>query len=208
MSEKNGRFEKGFTPWNVGKKKTQDLNEIRKCTGCGNEKILTEFVKSVTGLYRNKCKECKNKARRTGKISETRFKTGQKSPGVTYKKGNIPWYKQKGLPAPRQGRVNLENQNRFDSFRYKEWKRQVLELKGKYCAKCGCTEKLAVHHIVPWKEDVNLRFEVSNGMPLCASCHGKMEGFKKFHKISNKTSGKKVNKLKLTDDLITLTIRE
>lgn len=64
------------------------------------------------------------------------------------------------------------------SWTSKEWRRQVLERDGHKCVQCGSLGPyFHVHHIVPWKKSVKLRFEVSNGQTLCASCHAK-EGWK------------------------------
>lgn len=185
MVDKNGRFEKGDTSWKKGTKKIQDLNEIRKCKDCELEKIVTEFVQGKGGLYRYKCKACRQKERRTGKISETRFKPGHEK-GLRFEEGHMPWYKVKGVDNPNKGNVDKERTTRFSSYLYKEWKRQVLEIYGKKCADCGSTNRLAIHHIKPWNADENLRFDVNNGKPLCNSCHGKLEGFKKGRVPHNK----------------------
>jgi 5-methylcytosine-specific restriction endonuclease McrA len=181
----DGRFKKGGSPWNAGTKKQQDLKEIRKCKDCGVEKIVTDFVKGIDGLYRFKCKECKNAKRRTGKISETRFKPGHDK-GKRFEVGHTPWYKIKNVPHPSKGKHDNENNNRFTSHIYKEWKRRVLEIKGRKCEECGSDKRLSVHHIVPWKDNEALRFDVANGKPLCNSCHGKIEGFQKGREAHNK----------------------
>lgn len=60
------------------------------------------------------------------------------------------------------------------SWTAQEWRRQVLERDGHKCVQCGSLGPyFHVHHIVPWKKSVKLRFEVSNGKTLCASCHAK-----------------------------------
>lgn len=178
------RYEKGSS-------KEQDPNEIRKCNDCGQEKIVTEFVKGKGNLYRFKCKECRKKDRRTGKPNAGRFQTGHDK-GVRFEKGHIPWYKLKGVPAPSKGKVNLENANRFSSFAYKEWRRQVFEKGQGKCENCQAQENLSAHHIKPWKDHESLRFDVNNGMILCASCHGKEEGFSEGHnnKLSEETKKK------------------
>jgi HNH endonuclease/NUMOD3 motif-containing protein len=53
----------------------------------------------------------------------------------------------------------------------KKWKEEVLK-KGIYrCKKCGSIKKLVTHHIVEWKENPKLRFDINNGEVLCRSCH-------------------------------------
>lgn len=107
-----------------------------------------------------------------------RFIQGHKE-GVRFKKGQQPWYKQKGLPNPNKGNVDKQNENRFSSFLYKEWRNAVLNKSLGKCAKCAGNYRLSAHHIKPWKEDEQLRFDVENGVALCNSCHGKEEGFQK-----------------------------
>lgn len=64
------------------------------------------------------------------------------------------------------------------SWKYEEWRRQVLERDGHKCVMCGSSgPKLHCHHIIPWKKSKKLRFCVENGQTLCASCHVK-EGLK------------------------------
>ncbi len=63
-----------------------------------------------------------------------------------------------------------ENRN---SNKYIEWKKKVLEKDVFQCQKCFTKKKLIAHHIIPWKDSKELRFEVSNGLTLCRSCHMK-----------------------------------
>jgi hypothetical protein len=172
--KKPGTFEKGQKPWNAGTKKNQDLNEIRQCKFCKDKKIITDFVKGKGKLYRYKCKECKNAKRRTGKISQTRFKVGHDK-GVRFKTGHTAWYKVKGVPAPNKGRGTKET--RFNSAKYIEWKKKVFEKDQNKCKRCGSMNNLHSHHIIPWKDAEHLRFDINNGLILCNSCHAKEEGF-------------------------------
>lgn len=167
-------FVKGQTPWNKGKIKVQDLNEIRTCKDCGEEKIVTEFVKGAGDLYRYKCKECRQKGRRTGIIAG-RFQPGHPY-GKRFEVGHTPWYKIKGVAAPSKGKIDLENTNRFTSAKYRTWQNAVKDRDKRICVKCGSTNRVAAHHIVPWIENEALRFEVENGITLCCSCHAKEEG--------------------------------
>jgi hypothetical protein len=50
------------------------------------------------------------------------------------------------------------------------WRNQCLIRDG-CCKKCGCKSNLVVHHIVPYKLDVTLRWNVNNGITLCEDCH-------------------------------------
>lgn len=162
---------------------------MKKCKYCGEEKALDCFVNQKINeivVYRSRCKECKNKLRRKGTISNTRFKPGG-HPGKEFQKGHIPWYKIKGIPHPRKDKIDKENKNRFTSYSYKEWREKVLKRDGYKCQFCGSSEKLHVHHLIPWFENDELRFDEKNGSVVCSSCHGKIEGFMTGMEPWNKT---------------------
>ncbi len=57
------------------------------------------------------------------------------------------------------------------SKKYSEWKKAVKERDAYKCQKCDAVKNLHAHHIVPWKTDINLRFEIDNGITLCGRCH-------------------------------------
>lgn len=110
---------------------------MKICEKCGEEKEIERFVKSQ-GTYRNKCKECKNKARRTGKPV-----------------GNKGIFRSHG----RGGRYDCK------------FRKEIIERDGHKCTRCGSTKTLHAHHIVPWKDSIELRFEPSNVITLCDICH-------------------------------------
>lgn len=67
---------------------------------------------------------------------------------------------------------------------HRDWKAEVLNRAAHMCERCGiqhmhkcscCKQevRLHVHHIKPYKEHPDLRYEPSNGMALCPSCHYK-----------------------------------
>lgn len=62
---------------------------------------------------------------------------------------------------------------RRGSLKDTNWTKSVLERDDYKCRRCGSKEKLVAHHIVPWKESIELRFDANNGETLCRSCHMK-----------------------------------
>ena len=50
------------------------------------------------------------------------------------------------------------------------WKRYVKQ-RDKECQWCGSKKDLHAHHIIPWRLDEGLRFDVDNGIILCKTCH-------------------------------------
>lgn len=145
---------------------------MRVCKYCGINKEIEKFVKDKN-RFRHKCKDCRNKERRTGKLRGG------------FCKGHIPW--------------NLGNDTSRNTKKYHEWRNKVLERDKYKCVKCNSTKFLHCDHIVPWKENESIRYELSNGQTLCAKCHlkkGKKNGevddslskFKKGHEPWNKGS--------------------
>jgi transcription elongation factor Elf1 len=165
-----------------GQFKKTDYNEIRECVDCHERKLITEFTKGKGELYRYQCKVCRQKTRRTGKPNTGKFKHGHPF-GKRYEKGHIPWHKgTKGLGIKPGKRTSKSR----DSAQTKEWIKRVLERDGYKCTRCGGNYMVAAHHIKPWRKHLALRFDIENGIALCAICHGKEEGFKKGHVPWNK----------------------
>lgn len=68
----------------------------------------------------------------------------------------------------------------YQDPQYKSFRRKVLLRDGYKCQFPGCGKKkygLQVHHIIPWSSSHALRYEVSNGICLCRSCHEKIFGY-------------------------------
>lgn len=57
---------------------------------------------------------------------------------------------------------------------YYKWQRAVLKRDNYTCQICGASENLVAHHIKNFNKYPELRFEVSNGITLCRSCHTKV----------------------------------
>lgn len=57
--------------------------------------------------------------------------------------------------------------------KYREWRTSVLKRDNYTCRHCGSQKPhLHAHHIKPWAQHPELRFDVSNGLTLCDDCHG------------------------------------
>lgn len=70
---------------------------------------------------------------------------------------------------------------RFKEPRYLAWRAAVLERDGYVCQHCRreCAKYergLAAHHINPYATHPALRYEVSNGLTLCRTCHLSLHG--------------------------------
>jgi len=60
-------------------------------------------------------------------------------------------------------------------YRTKEWRRKVLERDLFACVECRSTnkEELNAHHIKEYSTNIELRFDINNGVTLCRKCHSK-----------------------------------
>lgn len=72
-----------------------------------------------------------------------------------------------------KGGISKENDNR-DSNEYKKWRQEVYKRDDYKCKKCKSKEKINAHHILSWNHYPEFRYEVSNGITLCAKCHIKI----------------------------------
>ena len=66
----------------------------------------------------------------------------------------------------------------YNDPKYKAWRTAVYVRDKFTCRLCGSKHKrkLNAHHIRRWADHPHLRFEVSNGITLCYSCHQKTIG--------------------------------
>lgn len=58
-------------------------------------------------------------------------------------------------------------------YRYKEWMKEIKNRDRWQCKLLNedCSGRLEAHHIVPWSESPELRYEVNNGITLCHYHH-------------------------------------
>ena len=63
-----------------------------------------------------------------------------------------------------------------NDIEYKKWRQKVLRRDGGKCQMPGCQNrtKLQAHHIRRWADCVLSRYEVSNGITLCRTCHDRI----------------------------------
>jgi hypothetical protein len=164
MRDKLGRFVKGhgFEKEWIDKMKATKTTCPLVLFNCKN--CLKDFYAKV--YKRNKkrvfcCKECRNAyGVRTGiKLSDRSKKI--MSERMTGSK-NHSW----------RGGLNKGRTSLYKNSKYREWRNAIFERDKYTCQKCfltGC--RLEAHHIIPWAEDKDKWFNVSNGITLCKKCH-------------------------------------
>jgi hypothetical protein len=72
-----------------------------------------------------------------------------------------------------KGGVTPEQQKARNSLAYAAWRTAVFERDGYACVNCGDARgrNLNAHHRLSFAAHKELRFEISNGITLCESCH-------------------------------------
>jgi len=170
---------------------------MKKCKLCQQEKTLDLFAHNGQS-YRTLCKDCYNKKRRKNTPNTGRFKKGDNLGNTNgFKKGHTlcngrrlsEETKEKIRQANLGKKQSAETvQKRFAKRKVGtsrcsalnlEFRRKVKDRDGWKCTKCGSSEDLHAHHIIPWRQDQSKRFDIDNGITLCCSCHAKEEGFQK-----------------------------
>jgi len=63
---------------------------------------------------------------------------------------------------------------------YQRFRKAVLKRDKNKCVFCGATEKLCVHHIIPFSKSDTLSIEPTNGQTLCESCHMGVHGKQRY----------------------------
>lgn len=174
---------------------------MKTCKDCGLSKPSEDFFKTYITKRTNeqrysvRCKKC----------SMDRYKPNRGKPNTgRFKKGVIPWctgmkmdkeYRKKlsdahlGQIPWNLGKKYISQKTRDDStcisrngFKANEWRQLVLERDNFTCQDCGCAnedKKLHAHHIIKWDDNIELRFDINNGLTLCTKCHNKIHGFQK-----------------------------
>ena len=67
--------------------------------------------------------------------------------------------------------TNTQAEKERLSYRYQMWRKAVKERDLYQCQHCGSEKNLHAHHIKPFAVYKGARYEVSNGLTLCARCH-------------------------------------
>lgn len=82
-----------------------------------------------------------------------------------------------------RGKEHLKDWN------YKNWRKRVFERDGYKCRCCdskGKNGSLRAHHLDGWHDNVDLRYDIDNGITLCFDCHIEFHNAYGYGKNTNK----------------------
>ena len=148
----------GRSSWNKGKKWAEHSAKMKGRTPWNKGKKLSDEHKR--------------------KLSES-HKGMQNSPATQFKKGVAPSNKGKEHLSREKhwnwkgGIENLvRNDERSDSA-YGRWQSEVKRRDNRKCRLLNddCIGQLVAHHILPWKDNKDRRYDVANGITLCKFHH-------------------------------------
>jgi hypothetical protein len=154
----------------------------------GRLTVISKHGPSTNGLKWNCLCECGNQC----VVAGIKLRNGeQKSCGCSKYEPNSLEARIKQSAAIRG--IDIENWKGFSyeddlgklrlSLPYNQWRDAVLKRDGRVCQRCGCaSDDLRVHHLNSYTDFPEQRFDIDNGITLCAECHDNIYP-NSFHRI-------------------------
>lgn len=164
---------------------------LKRCTKCHEWKVVANYAKDrsrIDGLH-TMCRECHTrlpyKSVALYTEEERRKLVGERSLGNQYAKGKKQSKAQRLATSERMkkriGPLNPRwkgGSGPRNCHEYIVWRKKVYERDHYTCQACGYDKggTLHAHHIKAFALFLDLRYVVSNGVTLCAGCHGEIHG--------------------------------
>ena len=143
--------------------------------------VDTEFAPPPLSETKHTCQYCGKEFKRYGE--KAKYCSKYCSSMANYKGGFQParenhWNWQGGKTR------ESTNEKLRKSTPYKKWRKSVLARDNWTCQDCGAVQKKgpAAHHVFPFAEFPEHRYELWNGITLCRSCHMKTHGYELEHR--------------------------
>ena len=154
---------------------------IFECEWCGGD--MQDWIELPNGEFI--CPSC---AFKKGKITDKEY-IDMEVPDIFKKNTRAVVEDQKIYIAIGGEKVPWERTNKDyrQSKEYAEWRSEVFERDGYKCQLCGqIGGNLNAHHIRPFKDYPDLRFDLNNGITLCEKCHRSLH--KRIREYARKTN--------------------
>lgn len=158
---------KGVSSNALGKRWT--LSEEAKKNISNGHKGIATWNKGLSGLYSKEHREKISIGNKGKKRSlETRKKMSESRKKLCSVKENNPrWFKDRS-------KLKKSEDRRLD-VAVKHWRLAVYK-RDNYCCKLkneDCSKNIEAHHILPWRDFPELRYDINNGITLCTFHHPK-----------------------------------
>lgn len=168
---------------------------ITKCENCGTDITLPFWMSKNTRFCSPKCsgqsimkkntqiKNCKTCSKEFAvRKSSKKIYCCHKCYGLSKAGKPNPWGNGGGNTGYRKD-INLivKSERKDLDTQYRRW---MLAVKKRDCWKCriankDCNGRLEAHHILPWRDYPELRYEINNGITLCLAHHPRMRSEEK-----------------------------
>jgi len=176
----NQGFQKGYTPWHAGtkglricseetKEKLSKSNKGKLHFGQVRKPCSEETKKKISNAVRG-FKHTEEAKRKISKIKmgvkqteEHKRKISEALKGKYCGEKNHRW-------NPNREEVRYDRRNDPE---YKQWRKQVW-IRDNWKCKINnqdCKGKIKAHHILPWRDFPELRYNINNGITLCQAHH-------------------------------------
>ena len=189
MAGESTQFKKGMQPWNKGLKLGKNPAHSLRLKG----RVLTDEHKQKIskGLLGKECSiETKTKISLANK-GKKRTKEARERMSLSHQGVPLSQERRKRISLANMGRVVkpltgenhpnwiadrtllVKSEKKHLDGRYREWMKAVKNRDGWKCriADHNCNGRLEAHHILRWSDYPELRYEVNNGISLCAFHH-------------------------------------
>lgn len=174
-------FKKGISPFNKGKKESEK-QKLEKSIKMKELWKNEEYRKNMSEKHKGKVKE-KTSNWQGGKVSKKCLYCNINYLVFNYRKDESKYCSRKCLASSKTGElsknwkggISSEDKKIRGGEEYNVWRKSVYARDQWTCKHCFKKQKHPVaHHIKTFKEYPDLRFDVSNGLTLCTSCHKKV----------------------------------
>jgi hypothetical protein len=180
--------------WAVFPKK-ENFKEIRQCAQCGQDFVIrnsksvycescrmpscevcgNRFLRSDKGENRVCSTKCSYASGKRKKRSRTMLTCAYCQKTFSSQTGHLS-AKYCGRKCKTLASRKPDTDKKRNSYKYRQWRDAVYIRDNYTCQQCGNTGAIQAHHIKEWKDHLELRYDPSNGITLCNTCHENIHG--------------------------------